>query len=98
MSNKTPVSRQPGIRQLLFRLPVHIAAAHRGVVAELAVVLIRRPDELTLDDHVAQIAEDLSHCRGCRSRDHHALLATLMTREVIRACRDRRGLVLSLEQ
>ena len=65
MCREPPICLKLGILELLLRLPVHGASAGRGVIAERALVLVRRPDELSLYDQIPQISQ---HGLDCWSR------------------------------
>src|SRR2546422_2671681 len=97
MGGKPPVHIEPGILKLPVRLRVHVSAARRGVIAIPAVVLVRRPNELSFDDQVPQIAQHLSDHRARWRFDPHVLLASLTAREVIHATFDLRTLEPRLE-
>src|SRR5438132_1683440 len=85
MCGKPPVWSELGIRELFSRLPVHLSAASRDVVAEFAVVLVWRSDELSLEDQVPQISKDGCDVNLSRRWDGHALQPSLVRGEVIDA-------------
>src|SRR5690242_11915981 len=85
MRDKPPVDVELGIRQLLSRLPIHFSAASRDVVTEPAVIHVRCPDKLSREDQVSQVTKHRRDVNVRRGRDDDALLASLVTREVINA-------------
>src|SRR6266850_2617788 len=97
MGGKPPVHIEPGILKLRVRLLVHVSAARRGVIAIPAVVLVRRPNELSFDDQVPQISKHLSDHGARRRFDPDAFLPSLAAREVIHAAFDLRILDARLE-
>src|SRR5580700_3617420 len=98
MRCELPIGCKFGIRQFFSSLPVHLSATSRDVVAESAIALIRCPDELSLDDQVAQVSKHLCDVILLRRLDPDALQLPLVAREVVDAGNDLWVLVTGLEQ
>src|SRR3954452_10574037 len=90
MCGKPPVRLEFGILKLGTRLLVHAVTTRCGIIAVPAVVLVRRANELSLDNQVAQISEHAGDRSPRRLRDAPAFLTALATREVIDARLDGR--------
>src|SRR4051794_10712745 len=77
MCGQPSIGLEFGVLKLRTRLLVHVVATRGGIIAVLAVVPVRRANELSVDNQVAQISEHGGDRSPRRRRDAPAFLTAL---------------------